>query len=400
MRRYKAKAVLLLLAGALALGLLTLAWGIGPGPSEAQQDAMHNCPQPGKWAISAWDGPDGTETGEALATCGAGAVDAAYWIDPGTNKWLRYFEGWPEISDLLTVDSTKGIIIHGAVGAPLPTPTPTPTTGPHWGAMYNCPQPGRWAISVWGGPDDTDSAQTMETCEPAAVDFAYYLDPATNKWLGYFAGRPEISGLLTLDNKQAVIAHAATGAPDGFSVSNYSDHGNLWLIVDGEVKNNNAFDAESVWINATFFDAADNVVATAFAYSCLPVLPAGGDSPFDIYLVDPPANIARYTLQAYGLPADEPPPSGLTVSVTSVDPHLDDRYYHLFGTVTNNSTQPQGPIKVCVALYSPAGAVILAGSTYTQPNVPRPGESGTFHFELPIDSTPVADYRLWVSVGG
>ena len=266
--------------------------------------------------------------------------------------------------------------------------------------MHNCPQPGKWAISVWNGPNGTDSAQAMETCEPAAVDFAYYLDPVTNNWLGYFASRPEDSDLLALDHKQAVVAHAATGAPDGFSVPNYSDYGNLWLNVVGEVKNNNAFDAESVWINATFFDAADNVVATAFAYSCLPVLPAGGDSPFHVYLIDPPANVARYTLRAYGRPADEPPPSGLDVSVTSADPHLPDRYYHLFGTVTNNSTEPQGPIRVCVALYSPAGDVILAGSTYTQPNVPSTGESGTFHFELPIDSTPVAGHRLWVGVPG
>jgi hypothetical protein len=49
----RAKAVLPLLGGLVALGLLTLAWAIGPGSSEAQQDAMYNCPQAGKWAISA-----------------------------------------------------------------------------------------------------------------------------------------------------------------------------------------------------------------------------------------------------------------------------------------------------------------------------------------------------------
>jgi hypothetical protein len=126
MHRYKAKAVLLLLAGALVLGLLTLAWAIGPRSSEAQDGTMHNCPQPGKWAISVWSGDDGTDTGEALAACGPGAIDFAYYIDPDTQQWLRYFVGRAEISNLLTLDDMQGVIAHGFVLTPTPTPTPTP----------------------------------------------------------------------------------------------------------------------------------------------------------------------------------------------------------------------------------------------------------------------------------
>jgi len=120
----------LLLAGALALGLLTLAWGIGPGPSEAQQDAMHNCPQPGKWAISVWDGDDGTDTGEALATCGAVPVVAAYYLDPQTGGWLGWFAGQPGMPTLATVNNMQGVLALGAIGAPPPSPTPTPTATP------------------------------------------------------------------------------------------------------------------------------------------------------------------------------------------------------------------------------------------------------------------------------
>ena len=58
----------------IAVGLV--AWALATGSSEAQQDGIHNCPQAGKWAISVWDGPDGTETGEALATCEAVDVGA------------------------------------------------------------------------------------------------------------------------------------------------------------------------------------------------------------------------------------------------------------------------------------------------------------------------------------
>ncbi|UCH87104.1 MAG: hypothetical protein JSU97_01530, partial [Dehalococcoidia bacterium] len=101
-------------------------WGFGAGASEAQQDAMHNCPQTGKWAIAVWDGPDGTDTGQALATCGGTAV-AAYHLDPVTQGWERWFAGRPEVSTLETLDNMQGVIALGEVGAPAPTATPTPT---------------------------------------------------------------------------------------------------------------------------------------------------------------------------------------------------------------------------------------------------------------------------------
>jgi hypothetical protein len=137
MRPNKAKAGLLLLSGLLALGLLTLAWAIGPGSSEAEQDAMHNCPQPGKWAISVWDGPDGTDTGQALDTCGAGSVDAAYHLDPQTQGWSRWFAGQPGLTTLATVNNKQGVIALGAMGAPPPSPTPSPAPTATPGGQYS-----------------------------------------------------------------------------------------------------------------------------------------------------------------------------------------------------------------------------------------------------------------------
>jgi SagB-type dehydrogenase family enzyme len=120
------KPVILSLAGMLVLGLVALVWVIESGSSEAQQGAMHNCPQPGKWAISVWGGEDGTATDQVLATCGEGAADFAYSIDPESQAWLGYFAGRAEISELPTLDNMQGTIAHGAVSAPLPTVTPTP----------------------------------------------------------------------------------------------------------------------------------------------------------------------------------------------------------------------------------------------------------------------------------
>jgi hypothetical protein len=328
MRSARAKAVLLLLGGLVALGLLTLTWAIGPGSSEAQQDAMHNCPQAGKWAISAWSGQDGTDTGEALATCGGG-VDLAYYIDPDTQQWLGYFVGRADISTLPTLNDKQGVIARGSaaatptsaslaipgatytgttsqdkllefevsadglsitkvrykitgtqpggaacdrfttstVDAPIednsfsiarslfdmsghfetqsqatgeitvhepwsdvvlpcdagpltwtatvpsatPLPTSTPPSGP--GQLDTCPQPNKWAISVWVGPDEVDTQTALATCSGAAIAAAYSLDPATQKWLRYFEGRTDISDLLTLDNMQAIIVLGGAAAP-------------------------------------------------------------------------------------------------------------------------------------------------------------------------------------------
>ncbi len=101
-------------------------WTDGGGSSQAQQDAVQNCPQAGKWAISVWGGVDGTDAGQALASCSAPSVAAAYWIDPETQAWLRWFAGRPEISDLAPLQRGQGRLVLGDSNAP-PTPTPTLT---------------------------------------------------------------------------------------------------------------------------------------------------------------------------------------------------------------------------------------------------------------------------------
>jgi hypothetical protein len=78
------------------------------------QGTMRNCPGSGRWAISVWDGPDATSIEQALGTCGTGTVAAAYYIDPNTQAWSRWFAGRPEISDLSALDNRQGVIALGA----------------------------------------------------------------------------------------------------------------------------------------------------------------------------------------------------------------------------------------------------------------------------------------------
>lgn len=79
---------------------------------------MVGCPAAGKWSLAVWTGSDGTDTGQALATCGAGAVAAAYYIDPHTQLWSRWFPGRPEVSDLQALDDMQAVIALGADTGP------------------------------------------------------------------------------------------------------------------------------------------------------------------------------------------------------------------------------------------------------------------------------------------
>jgi len=87
-----------------------------PSPSPtptATPGRMLGCPTAGKWSLAVWDGADGADIGQALATCGGGAVAAAYYIDPHTQVWSRWFADWPAISNLAILDSGQGIIALG-----------------------------------------------------------------------------------------------------------------------------------------------------------------------------------------------------------------------------------------------------------------------------------------------
>jgi len=129
------KLIVAIVGIALALGLFVFAWTPGSGSLVAQSDSMHSCPLPGTWAISVWSGNDGTAAEQALATCGAGAVDAAYSLDPETGGWSRWFAGRPEVSNLPPLNDMQGLLVLGAATGAGVTPTPTATTTPAPGAV-------------------------------------------------------------------------------------------------------------------------------------------------------------------------------------------------------------------------------------------------------------------------
>jgi hypothetical protein len=122
--------VVALVAAMFSLGLLALGWMLMAGPSQAQSDSMQNCPPAGKWSIAVWEGESGASADDALATCGAGTVAAAYSLDPQTGGWSRWFSGKPDVSNLPPLSDLQGVLALGAGGGPATTPTPAATPTP------------------------------------------------------------------------------------------------------------------------------------------------------------------------------------------------------------------------------------------------------------------------------
>jgi len=221
-----------------------------PSPTPTPNQ-MYNCPQAGKWAIAVWEGEDDMDTGEALATCGEGAVDAAYALDASSGEWLRWFPGLPDLISLPTVENMRGLFVFGSSMAnPMPSMGPAPMEP---GQMRNCPAAGKWSIAVWDGPDETETGEALATCGEGAVDFGYALDSVSQMWQGYFPGRMELSKKPRVMANEGILAHgmAATIARIAFS----SDRdGNFEIYVmnangsgQTQLTNNPALDQQPTW---------------------------------------------------------------------------------------------------------------------------------------------------------
>lgn len=290
-----------------------------------------------------------------------------------------------------------------------------------------CPAPGQWAMAVWLGADNTPTEQAAATCTETAIQVVWWLNPDTQEWEGYsldpavpaFArgSLTVVSYLqpLMLRGWEAAEQISATATPTptpsptptptptptplpaGYStarVSSYRDSlGALWVV--GEAKNNTQSNVEFMKIIGTFYDAANNVVAVEFTYTCLDIVPAGGDSPFALLVLDAPDDIARYALTIEANPTSKQPPLGLELS--GVTTRYDTvNAYHVLGEVRNRSNRTYEFVQVCGALYDQAGNTVRSSFTFTQPAIIAPGQAAPFDLYEFVGTTAIASYRLWV----
>lgn len=179
----------------------------------ATTDRIIGCPGANRWSIAAWWGSPVTANGvpieQALATCGQGSIAAAYSLDAETGTFLRYFSGRPDITTLEDIDLYEGIIVLGSPSA-APPPLPIPAIAP--GSLANCPPVGKWAISVPLRPYLAGVEEAFGTCESVTIAAAYAIDPETQGWSRYIAGRPDLTTLNSLDSVEGVLTLGAQPA--------------------------------------------------------------------------------------------------------------------------------------------------------------------------------------------
>jgi len=217
-----------------------------PTPTPVAQ--VLGCPQGGKWSIAVWDaGADGAETdgadmGEALGTCGEGVVDAAYFLDPDSQMWRRWFPGHPEISNFESLKHNQGFIAHGSPVA-------------IQRIAFSSDRDGNRDIYVMNADG---SGQTNLT-----NDEAYDDDPAWSpdrskiawtRWDEIYVMNADGTGQTNLTNDEANDADPAW-SPDGSKIAFMSDRDDNWEIyvmnADGtgqtRLTNNDHDDGEPDW---------------------------------------------------------------------------------------------------------------------------------------------------------
>ena len=250
MRSVRDRTVVLLPGSVLALGLVALAWAVSSGPSAAQQDAMHNCPQPGKWAISVWSGDDDTAADTALTTCGEASVAAAYYIDPMTQTWSRWFAGQPDVSNLPALDDMQGVIAMGTGEGPI---TPSAVRIAFFsnggeGEIYVMNADGSDQINLTNNP--ADDQQPAWSPDGTRIAFVSYRDGEGEVYVMNADG----TGLTNLSNDPAGD-HAPVWSPDGSRIAFVSRRdGNAEIyVVDADgtgatnLTNNPVWDYGPTW---------------------------------------------------------------------------------------------------------------------------------------------------------
>ena len=181
-----------------------------PTPTPPPFGQFINCPKAGKWSIAVYNGFSATPAHVVATTCDDVPTEVFYWLDPDNQTWLRLFPGHPDVSNLTTLTNLQGVL---ALGSPLPATSGAgffAAAQSQWtGELVGCPQPGRWAISVWNGPP-TPADQAFATCPDVSVAAAYRIGSGGQTWERYLADRPQISDLTTLDSYDGVLTFGSS----------------------------------------------------------------------------------------------------------------------------------------------------------------------------------------------
>lgn len=168
----------------------------------------------------------------------------------------------------------------------------------------------------------------------------------------------------------------------------YVDSLGYYTIV-GEVQNQGTKNLHYVKITATFYDSANNVLATDFTYTDIDILIPQQKSPFELNTYPSKITVDHYSVvvSSYSETGEVPYRSlriqGLTTSTDSLG------YYHVIGEVENTGQVDTTYVKIVVTFYNSNGKVIAKDFTYTDPIDIAKGSKAPFDASsYPLKITP------------
>ncbi len=175
------------------------------------------------------------------------------------------------------------------------------------------------------------------------------------------------------------------------------------IEIVGEVVNGRDHDVALVEVTANAYSASNTLLTTESGFACVGSMAPGTDSPFDIFMFDPPPGIDHIELVVTDFAEPpffilDPPVVGMEASVTNVFTDSID-FRHVVGTVTNNSSSTYDFINVCSAHYDSAGNVVRTGLDFLRPDALAPGQAGKFNAFTDSLGAGIDSDRVWVDAG-
>ena len=163
--------------------------------------------------------------------------------------------------------------------------------------------------------------------------------------------------------------------------SSFIDETGFFHVV-GEVKNTGSDWLDYVRVTASFKDQTGAVLATAFTYTQLRLLPTGVASGFD---VEDPDSAGASQVQSYTLSLDYlealPLTSELEIKNTSSSKNSFG-WLQIVGVVSDDGDSISEYTEVTATFYGTDGRVVAVGTTYTDPNTIQPHSQQSFTLTL------------------
>jgi hypothetical protein len=292
---------------------------------------------------------------------------------------------------VLTTTVLAAIACGGGNGA---TPAATGTRGPaETGTAATQTPPA-------SSPTPASASPTAGTATPTPAGAAVQSPTGTGSPATAVTATPTPAGATTTPVPAAATTPPPSGGLAFRNTSTYTEPDGQAYVIVGEVVNNGPQDLHYLELKVRLYDASGAVLREDYGIAMFEIVPAnGGLAPFEAYIVDPPANIARFDIAF----ASSEPPSvtgsrpgvGLDLAVSSLEVDEDDLLI-ITGTVTNNSPHTYAGVRPVFAFYSAAGAVVRVTASFVDVETLRPGATASFEAVVFDASTwTYARYQGW-----